>query len=79
MKVVFNGTVEKKSSGCRCKGKVTKSTFVRHKMYILPSGATQTFVLGQPVEVSDKDGEFLLTYVYKDVNGDLRAIFSKVE
>ena len=80
MKVVFNGTVEKRSSGgCNCKGKRTSSSFVRSKMYILPSGRTQTFTVGQPIEVSERDGQFLLSYIYKDVNGDTRAIFSKVE
>lgn len=80
MKVVFNGTVEKRSSGgCNCKGKVTSSSFVRSKMYILPSGQTQTFIVGKPEEVSEMDGEFLLSYVYKDANGDTRAVFSKVE
>lgn len=79
MKVVFNGTVERKQSGCRCKGKVTNSTFVRSKMYILPSGMSKNFVVGQPADVSDRDGEFLLSYVYKDINGDTRAVFSKVE
>ena len=80
MKVVFNGTIEKRASGgCNCKGKVTSSTFVRSKMYILPSGRTETFLVGQPIEVSEQDGRFLLSYVYKDVNGDTRAVFSKVE
>lgn len=80
MKVVFNGTIEKRSSGgCNCKGKVTSSSFVRSKMYILPSGRTETFIVGQPKEVSEQDGQFLLSYVYKDVNGDLRAVFSEVE
>ena len=80
MKVVFHGTIEKKSSGgCNCKGKTTNSSFVRSKMYILPSGRAETFIVGKPVEVSERDGEFLLSYIYKDVNGDLRAIFSKVE
>lgn len=79
MKVVFNGTIEKRQSGCRCKGKVTSSSFVRSKMYILPSGRTENFIVGQPKEVSEQDGNFLLSYVYKDVNGDSRAIFSKVE
>lgn len=80
MKVVFNGTIEKRSSGgCRCKGKTTSSSFVRSKTYILPSGLTKKFVAGQPVEVSERDGEFLLSYVYKDVNGDVRAIFTKVD
>lgn len=80
MKVVFNGTIEKKQSGgCNCKGKKSSSSFVRSKMYILPSGKTQNFIVGQPVEVSEKDGQFLLSYIYKDVNGDTRAVFSKVE
>ena len=80
MKVVFNGTIEKRSSGgCKCKGKTTSSSFVRSKMYILPSGKSQTFVVGQPVEVSERDGNFLLSYIYKDVNGDTRAIFREVK
>ena len=80
MKVVFNGTVEKRTSGgCNCKGRTTSSSFVRSKMYILPSGKTQSFIVGKPVEVSEQDGEFLLSYIYKDANGDTRAIFSKVE
>ena len=80
MTVVFNGTIERRSSGgCNCKGKVTSSSFVRSKMYILPSGRTENFIAGQPKEVSEQDGEFLLSYVYKDVNGDSRAVFSKVE
>lgn len=79
MTVVFNGTIEKKQSGCNCKGKVTSSSFVRSKMYILPSGRALTFVAGQPKEVSERDGQFLLSYVYKDANGDMRAVFSRVE
>lgn len=80
MTVVFNGTIEKRASGgCNCKGKVTSSSFVRSKMYILPSGRSETFTVGQPKEVSEQDGNFLLSYVYKDINGDSRAIFSKVE
>lgn len=80
MKVVFNGTIEKKTSGgCNCRGKTTSSSFVRSKMYILPSGRSQNFIVGQPVEVSERDGQFLLSYIYKDVNGDMRAIFSKVD
>ena len=80
MKVVFNGTVEKRTSGgCNCKGKITNATFVKSKMYILPSGKTIHFYVGKPVEVSEQDGHFLLSYIYKDANGDSRAIFSKVE
>lgn len=80
MRVVFNGTLEKQSGGgCKCKGKVTSTSFVKSKMYIMPSGKAQTFIMGKPVEVSETDGKFLLSYVYKDVNGDLREVFSKVE
>ena len=80
MKVVFNGVVEKRTSGgCNCKGKVTDATFVRNKMYIMPSGRTQQFYVGSPVEVSEGDGKFLLSYLYKDANGSYREVFSKVE
>lgn len=81
MKVVFNGTIVKHSSGggCNCKGKTTGAGFVRSKSYILPSGNTRMFFAGQPTEVSDDDARFLLSYVYKDANGDMRAVFSKAE
>ena len=81
MKVVFNGTLERRSSGggCNCKGRVTSTSFVRSKLYILPSGQSKMFYAGKPVDVSAEDGRFLLSYVYKDVNGDSRAVFSKVE
>ena len=80
MKVVFNGTIAKTTSGgCNCKGRVTNASFVRTKRYILPSGQNKTFFLGKPVEVNEEDGNFLLSYVYEDANGDLRAVFSKVE
>ena len=79
MKVVFNGVLEKKSKGCNCKGKTADASFVRTKMYILPSGKSMYFYLGKPEEVSEEDGNFLLSYIYKDINGDTRAVFSKVE
>ena len=80
MKVVFNGVVEKHSKGgCNCKGKVTEATFSRSKLYIMPSGRSQMFYVGQPVEVSDEDGKFLLSYFYKDANGAYREVFSEVE
>ena len=79
MKVVFNGVLEKKSKGCNCKGKTADASFVRTKMYILPSGKSIHFYVGKPVEVSERDGNFLLSYIYKDANGSQRAVFSKVE
>ena len=78
MKVVFNGVLEKKSGGCNCKGKVTDVSFVQSKLYILPSGKSVHFYMGKPVEVSPQDGQFLLSYVYSDVNGLQRAVFSEV-
>lgn len=79
MKVVFNGTLEKHSKGCNCKGKVTEVGFVSTKLYILPSGRSIQFYVGKSEEVSEQDGNFLLSYVYSDVNGSQRAVFSKVE
>lgn len=80
MKVVFNGVLEKVSKGCNCKKQGnTGYGFVSQKMYILPSGQTKTFIVGKPEEVSEQDAHFLLSYMYKDVNGDFREVFSKVE
>lgn len=79
MTVVFNGIVEKRSKGCNCKGRKTEASFVNARSYFLPSGRKQTFFAGRPVEVSDSEGEFLLSYRHKDANGDLRAVFSEVK
>lgn len=81
MKVVFNGVLEKRSvsSGCKCRGKRTTTTsFVTSKSYILPSGKVQTFVKDRPIEVSDRDGRFLLSYSYVDANGVKQETFSEV-
>ena len=49
-------------------------------MYILPSGQTKTFYVGKVEEVSDKDGQFLLSYNQApDLNGHSRDVFTKVE
>lgn len=79
MKVVFNGVMEKRSGGCNCKGRSSEVGFVTSKSYHMPSGRQHTFFVGEPVEVSDTDGNFLLSYIFKDANGDMRAVFSKVE
>lgn len=79
MKVVFNGTLEKHTRGCNCKGRQTETSFVRSKFYILPSGQNRQFYAGQPVDVSEEDGRFLLSYIYTDANGDTRAVFSEVK
>lgn len=78
MRVVFNGSIEKSEGGCGVCGhkKVGKNVFVRTRLYSLPSGRQVTFRAGVPVEVSEADGNFLLSYVEKDSNG-LRKTFSK--
>lgn len=80
MKVQFNGLLEKRSSGCPVCGQRRKSKhgYVTTKTFILPSGITKTFRVGKVEEVSDTDGNFLLSYNYDDVNGARRAVFEKV-
>lgn len=80
MKVVFKGLLESRAGGgCASCGKRAKSSnrFVTEKSYFLPSGDNKTFVMDKPVEVSDKDGEFLLSYIEKTKDG-IRQVFQKV-
>lgn len=81
MKVVFNGLLEKRvGSGCNCKKVGSDYGFVNSRMYILPSGSTKTFYVGKAEEVSESDGQFLLSYNQApDVNGHSREVFTKVE
>ena len=75
MKVKFLGFTEYKKKGCNVCGKASGAKgFVSSKMYILPSGRNKTFYVGRVEEVSDWDGNFLLSYA--DANG--RAIFEEV-
>lgn len=64
MKIVFNGVLEFKSGGCIPCGRkrASKKSLTTKKDYILPSGRTVTFYLGRAEDVSDSDGEFLLSY-----------------
>lgn len=78
MKVKFNGLLEKKSSGCNCKRQSNGYGFVNSRMYILPSGQQKTFYVGKVEEVSERDGNFLLSYSVTDANGK-RQVFEKVE
>lgn len=80
MKLRFNGILEKQTSGggCNCKKSVTGYTFIRSKLFILPSNTEVMFYEGQIKEVSDRDGEFLLGYRTADVNG-VHEAFTKVE
>lgn len=80
MKLIFNGLLEKRESGCNCHKSNVGFGFVNSRMYILPSGATKTFYIGKAEEVSDSDGEFLLSYNQApDANGLPREVFTKVE
>lgn len=79
MKIVFNGLLEKKSKGgCNCKKSGSDYGFVNSRMYILPSGVSKTFYVGRIETVSDRDGEFLLSYNSVDANG-VRKVFTKIE
>lgn len=78
MKVMFTGVIERSSGGCRCRGKATHSSFVTSKHYILPSGVQKTFRVGQAEEVSEDDGDFLLSYTYTDPKGVTHNVFEVV-
>lgn len=78
MKVIFNGLLQKKSSGCNCRKQTSEYSFVNSKLYIMPSGASKRFYKGKVEEVTDRDGEFLLSYRVTDANGT-RSVFTKVE
>ena len=79
MRIVFNGIIEKARKGCgACGRRRTENQFMMSKTYILPSGRSQTFRAGQPVDVSDKDGAFLLNYKYQTPEGEEKSVFEVV-
>lgn len=81
MKIMFNGLLEKRRAGCPvCGGRkgTTEKEFVYMKSYILPSGVTKTFRKGKTEEVSDADGNFLLSYRYMDKEGNVHQVFEVV-
>lgn len=79
MIVKFNGIIEKRKNGCPvCGGHRTGSKFLTMKSYILPSGMTKMFRAGTAEEVTDEDGEFLLSYKFVDQNGEVRNVFEVV-
>ena len=83
MIVKFNGIMQKKQSGggCpKCGAKSSSSyTMLSHKMFILPSGRTETFYVNRETEVSEEDGEFLMQYKYTDKKGNAQSVFTRVE
>lgn len=72
---------EERESGCKPCGQRTvgKHIFATSRSFILPSGITKTFHIGEETDVSKMDGEFLLSYSYVDENGLKRDIFTEVE
>lgn len=81
MKVVFHGMFEEREGGCKpCGQRVTsKHVFASSRSFILPSGISKNFHINEETEVSDIDGEFLLSYSYVDANGLKRDIFTRVD
>lgn len=78
MKVVFKGIVEKGRKGCPVCGKRRSQYVYRSRRpYILPSGSTKTFRAGVPTEVTDTDGNFLLSLTYES-QGEIRHAFEAV-
>ena len=75
MRVVFKGIVEKGHKGCPVCGR-RKSDYIyrSRRSYILPSGNSKTFRAGVPVEVSDRDGNFLLNLTYES-QGEIKHAF----
>ena len=63
MKVVFKGRKGDKARPCPVCGHKRKTTseFQTVRTYYLPSGTQKTFRIGRCEEVSDTDGEFLLS------------------
>ena len=79
MRIVFNGIIEKSRKGCgACGRRRTENQFLMSKTYILPSGRSQTFRVGQAVEGSDRDGNFLLNYKYQTPEGEEKSVFEVV-
>ena len=76
MKLRFNGIIEETQRGCRpCHGRTMHSQMTTHKAYYLPSGRHMTFRVGVPAEVSDIDGEYLLSETYKAADGKTKKVF----
>ncbi len=81
MKVVFNGIMTTMETGCvPCgRGGGSRRGFKASEWLQLPSGAQREFHKGVPEEVSNYDGEWLLTLMYTDQNGMKQNEFSQVD
>lgn len=81
MRIRFNGmfAVQSKKGGCACHGSVSGRVFITHKSFVLPSGNTRSFRVGEEYDVPDIDGNFLLSYSQTDRDGIRQDSFTKVE
>ena len=81
MRVRFNGMFATKSGGgCACHGgSKSKRTFLAHKTFILPSGQTRSFSVTEEYEVSDLDGNFLLSYSQLNADGVRQDAFTRLD
>lgn len=77
MRVVYKGVLERKRRGCNCAKSRSEYSLLTRKDFWLLSGKNVTFYLGTPVEVSDADGEELLTYTYQGRDGTETHIFEE--
>lgn len=81
MRVRFNGLYQTVKTGCAPCGHKVKSgkRFMAQRSFILPSGMDRTFRLGQEYEVSEADGNFLLSYSQVDKDGLRQDAFTRVD
>lgn len=81
MKIRFNGMFQNVKTGCvPCGHRVTSGrTFLTAKSFILPSGATKYFHIGEEYEVGDVDGNFLLSYSQTDKDGVRQDAFTRID
>lgn len=81
MRVRFNGMYSTAKTGCvPCGHRVqSKRTFLTSRSFILPSGNTKSFHIGEEYEVSELDGNFLLSYSQIDKDGVRQDSFTKVD
>ena len=79
MRVKFAGIIEVKTGGCSVCGKRrSRSQLSTTKTFYLSSGSRLTFRAGRPVDVSEEDGNELLSYTYIDPQGHERKMFERV-
>lgn len=81
MKVRFNGMFSTVKTGCvPCGHRVSSGKVFRlTKTMILPTGITRVFHAGEEYEVSDLDGNFLLSYSQIDKDGVRQDAFTRID